>query len=286
MTGEQELDAFSSCYGDRGTGKSEAQVYLAERLAIKLGKHFHKPPEEFFTIDNVRSVDQQGTMKMFQGSQFKGRTHQIFIADDVSITSNARNFQTPENKRLNAILTVSRIYRHCVFINTLYPELIDNVLRNFATVACVAQGPDMNKASPTYRINRLKVYAISRATAPAAKRQLFNKFFNFYDKEKDVINRIVNVRTREPSEEILSAYKKLRKEKTDAYIDEMFGTDDEGPALATISKNEKKVLDADEKWGQYVREEVAMNGGKVPVSRLRRETQLSREMIDKLVAMK
>jgi hypothetical protein len=287
MTGEQELDAFSSCYGDRGTGKSEAQVYLAERLAIKLGKKFHKPPEEFFTIDNVRSVDQQGTMKMFQGEQFKKKKHQIFIADDVSITSNARNFQTPENKRLNAILTVSRIYRHCVFINTLYPELIDNVLRNFANIACVAVGPDMNPHSPTYRVNRLRVYAMSRSTAPAQKnRQTFNKYYQFYDKEHDQMNRIVAMRVREPTEAILEKYKALRKDKTDAYITEIFGPDEdeEGvPIVPKVNKNLKKFQDADEKWGVLIRRLVDENNGRVPVTQIRRETKLSREMIDKIV---
>lgn len=290
MTGEQELDAFSSCYGDRGTGKSEAQVYLAERLAVKLGKHFRKPPEEFFTIDNVRSVDQQGTMKMFQGNQFRKKKHQIFIADDVSITSNARNFQTPENKRLNAILTVSRVYRHCVFINTLYPELIDNVLRNFANIACVAVGPDMNPKSPTYRINRLRVYAMSRTTTPASKnKQSYNKYYQFYDKEHDQMNRIVAMRVREPSVDILTEYKALRKDKTDAYIEEVFGPDEEEgakPAVPKINKNVQKFEAANGEWGKYIRSVVDENNGKVPVTMLRRETRLSREMIDKIVGHK
>jgi hypothetical protein len=279
MVGEQELDAFCSLYGEKGTGKSEADLYIAERLAIKLGKTYRKPPERFFTIDNVRSVDKSGTMSMFQGSQFKDKKNQIFIADDVSITSNSRNFMTPENKRLNAILTVARIYRHCVLVNTVYPELIDTVLRSFANIACVAQGPDMNPKSPTYRINKLRVYAMSRTTAPSAKKMSYNKYYQFYDREKDQMNRIVSMRVREPSPKLLEEYKILRRAKTDAFIDEVFGEDTE----EMPNKHELKYREAEKKWGCHIRRCVEENSGKVPMSALRRETKLSREMIDKLV---
>jgi len=243
MTGTQALDALLAVYGDKGNGKSEMCMYLGERLDLALGKTFRKPPGSFFSIDNVRSIDPEGTLEMFTAQQFKSQKHQVFIVDDASLAANARKFLSENNQRLNAIMTVARIYRHCVILNTVAPELIDNVLRNFANITCYVKGPDMNPKSPLFQVNRLKVYAMSRTTTPAEKnKKSYNKYFQFRDPvERHRMNRITIMRTRRPSPVLLEKYETLRKEKTDMLIDDLFNDAAIKKAIA-LKKEQRKLI--------------------------------------------
>jgi hypothetical protein len=282
MTGRQALDALLAVYGDKGNGKSEACMYLAERLDMKLCKTYDKPPGTFFNIENVRSVDPEGTLKMFTAEQFKKKKHQVFVVDDASIAANARKFLTENNQRLNAIMTVARIYRHCVILNTVAPELIDTVLRSFANITCTVLGPDMNPKSSTYEVNRLKVYAMSRGGAPADKtKRMYNKYFQFKGKDGRM-NRITIVRTRRPSPVLLGQYEALRKEKTDALIDHLFMVPENGNGQV-IGKRERKWQAVMNKYYTRVIEmhkEPGMN-----VARIMHTTGLSRYQIEKMIDM-
>lgn len=282
MTGRQALDALLAVYGDKGAGKSEACMYLAERLDIQLCKTFQKPKGSFFSIDNVRSVDPEGTLQMFTAEHFTKKRHQVLVVDDASIAANARKFLTENNQRLNAIMTVARIYRHCVILNTVAPELIDTVLRSFANITCIVQGPDMNPRSPTYEVNWLKVYAMSRGGAPADKnKKMYNKYFQFQG-EDGRMNRITMVRTRRPSPELLKQYEALRKEKTDALVYKYFNPDNGHPA--------RKGCKRDQKWQDQLNKhyEHVLAMSKEPdykVSKIMKATGLSSYSIYKMIGM-
>jgi hypothetical protein len=282
MTGRQALDALLTVYGDKGKGKSEACMYIGERLDIRLCKTYNKPPGTFFNIENVRSVDPEGTLKMFTAEQFKKKKRQVFVVDDASIAANARKFLTENNQRLNAIMTVARIYRHCVILNTVAPELIDTVLRSFANITCIVMGPDMNPKSPTFEVNRLKVYAMSRGGAPADKvKHMYNKYFQFQGKDGRM-NRITVVRVRRPSPVLLSQYESLRKEKTDALIDHLFTVPDNGNGQV-MGKREQKWQAVLNKHYQKVTEmykEPGMN-----VAKITRITGLSGYQVNKMLSM-
>jgi len=282
MTKRQALDALLAVYGDKGNGKSEACMYLAERLDLRLCKTYDKPPGTFFTIDNVRSVDQEGTLKMFTAEQFKKKKHQVFVVDDASIAANARKFLTENNQRLNAIMTVARIYRHCVILNTVAPELIDTVLRSFANITCTVLGPNMNPKSPTYEVNRLKVYAMSRGGAPADKtKHMYNKYFQFQGKDGRM-NRITIVRTRRPSPPLLLQYEALRKEKTDALIDHLFTVPENGNGQI-LGKRELKWQAVLNKHYQRVLEMHKEPGSNI--AQIARATRLSVYQVNKIISM-
>jgi hypothetical protein len=280
MTGEQELDALLTVYGEKGSGKSEACMYIAERLDKRLCQSFNKPPGTFFTVDNVRSVDPEGTLKMFTAKQFKTKNHQVFVVDDASIAANARKFLTENNQRLNGIMTVARIYRHCVILNTVAPELIDTVLRGFANISSTVLGPDMNPKSPYYHINRLRIYAMSRGGSPADKnKHIYNKYFQF-SSDDGRINRITIMRTRRPSEELLNQYRALRKEKTDAFIDKVFEVPENGD-----KKHVKRANAWQEKVTKHLDKVVTMNKEGSSISKIMRATGLSSYAIYKMIGM-
>jgi len=283
MTGRQALDALLAVYGEKGNGKSEACMYIAERLDKRLCKTYHKPDGSFFSIDNVRSVDPEGTLKMFTAEQFKKKKHQVFVVDDASIAANARKFLTDNNQRLNALMTVGRIYRHCIILNTVAPELIDTVLRSFANITCIVTGPDMNPRRPTYEVNRLKVYAMSRGGAPADKtKHFYNKYFQFMGKDGRM-NRITIVRTRRPSPDLLKQYESLRKEKTDALIDQYFTVQENNGGNNEKGKREAKWQGLLTKHYATVIEMHKEPG--CPVTKIMRATGLSNYQVNKMIGM-
>ena len=221
---------------------------------------------------------------MFTSDQLVDKKNQIFVIDDASIASNARDFHSEENKRLNSIMTVARIYRHCVILNTIEPEFIDKVLRGFANITCVTIGPDMNPGSPLYHTNKIKVYSMSKNTAPAKKnRQTYNKYFEFSDKKKRPC-RVMFMRTRRPSPDLLKSYSELRKRKTDKLILEMFPKEtppEDAPITKApkISKWDQVLQDNCAAYGTIIQKNIDDNGGKLKLAKAMTETGLSRQQI-------
>lgn len=239
MTGKIILDAVVAGYGNKGTGKSEGDLYVAERLGCWLGRKFNQPSTNFFTMDNVRSVDPSGTLKMFTSKQLIERPNQVLVIDDASIASNARNFYSEPNKRLNAIITVARIYRHCVLLNTISSNLIDAVLAQFADYVMEFEGPD-----PTMEINYVKFFRVEHKSGRIRKggREPYHKYMQFYDRNKQLCQ-ITRFMIGRPSLKIREEYGLIRKEKTDALVMDVF---DDGAENVT-EKGEKRVLTKAEK---------------------------------------
>lgn len=238
MTGKIVLDSIVAIYGDRGTGKSETSGYLAERIAIWLSKIKGGKPSDYFTINNVRSVDKKGTLDMFSSDQLIAKPNQILIADDISIAANARNFFTEENKRLNDIITVSRIYRHCVILNTVATNLVDNVLRQFADIGIQTMGPD-----PETGVNELKVVIFSNPGITSKKKDQFKRFFQFQGSD-GMTNRITRMRVTRPSSTFRDEYYELRKRNTDKFVREEFksnGNEKTDPVVDSIIPGSRRL---------------------------------------------
>lgn len=212
ITHRHTLDAIVIVYGDRGVGKSYACGYFGEKIDERLCLLDGTPPKTHFSIDNVRSVDPQGTLELLTPEQLKTRNNQVFIIDDASITANARSFQTQQNKYLTYVLTTARIYRHCIILNTISPNLLDAAIRSFADIAILVNG-----VIPGTSINEIKVYRTTHGNPLGfgkSKREQYGKYFQL---------NIAGERTRmtrwfigKPSEEWCKAYDVLRKKHTDA----------------------------------------------------------------------
>lgn len=277
MTGKIVLDAVVSSFGPKGSGKSEGDLYIAEWLSKWLGRKWGKPPEYFFTIDNVRSVDPDGTLKMFTSKQLIEKPNQILVIDDASISSSARDFYKEGNKRLNAIITVARIYRHCVLLNTVSSNLIDAVLNQFSDYVLEFQGPD-----EVTETNEVKFFVVEQKPGRIRKnRDPYHKFLQFYD-ENDRLCQITRMLLGRPSEHIRRDYGAIRKEKTDALVMEIF--DDkkiEREEQQKINKAEKQKMETIGKFKPVIKR--LQEEGK-SIKAMMRETGLTEYRVNQIIA--
>lgn len=210
MTGVSTQDAIVVAYGDRGTGKSLMCGYLGERVDVRLANLLNKPVGSFFTINNVRSVDKSGTLEMLTPKNMQEKPNQVYVLDDASIATNARNFQSQHNKNLNDILTTARIFRHCIIINTVASNLIDSVARSFADIGILVRG-----VIPGTTINECRVYRMSQSNhmgfGKGAKESI-GKYFQITINGEQ--NRMKTWYTGKPSDAFCEAYNTIRKENT------------------------------------------------------------------------
>jgi len=283
MTKRSVQDAIVSTYGDRGSGKSYANGYLAERLAKRLYSITGRPEEEFFTVDNVRSVDPKGTMEMFSSEQLTERKNKVFIVDDIGITANARSWNSPTNKRLNAILTIARIYRHCIIMNTVSAEHLDVVARGYADIGLHVLG-----VIPGTTINKIKVYKTGH-TSPMGfgknmRKTSHGKFFQLT--YNDETYRMLSWYTNKPSEKFCEAYDKLRKENSDALIKDVMNDKQDSESVIE-KKQEKKENKRAEKiqqlYNEYYDDVLAMYLDGDPMAKIARELGITKDNVSRIV---
>ena len=285
MTGKKILDAVISSYGPKGSGKSEGDLYLAEHLSYGLGRFWGKPPEYFFTMDNVRSVDPEGTLKMFTSKQLIERPNQILVIDDASISSNARDFYKEGNKRLNAIITVARIYRHCVLLNTVSSNLIDAVLTQFSDYVIEFPQEGADEITET---NEIKFFVVEQKAGRIRKnREPYHKFMQFYNEDKKLCQ-ITKMLIGRPSKTLRDQYGDIRKEKTDALVMEVFDAKSiERTEQQKISKSEKKKEETLGKFKPIIKnaqDEAAADGKDVSIKELMRRTGLTEYRVNQIIA--
>ena len=285
MTGKIIRDAVVSGYGPKGSGKSEGELYLAERLGAWLGRYWKKDPSYYFTIDNVRSVDPEGTLKMFTSKQLIERPNQVLIIDDASISSNARDFWKEGNKRLNAIITVARIYRHCILLNTIASNLIDAVLSQFSDFVLEFPQEGADEITET---NEIKFFVVEQKPGRNRKnRDPYHKFMQYYDEEGRLCQ-ITRMLLGRPTPALRSLYGDIRQEKTDALVMEIF--DEKSMAKEEqkqISKQEKRKQALIDEFGPVIekaQKEFEAKGEKVSIKELTRRTGLTEFRINQIIA--
>ena len=211
ITGPSEQHVIIFVAGRQGTGKSTLSGYIGERVDKRLNKDLGTAPKTHFSIENVRSVDKSGTLEMLDPDSLKERENQVFVLDDFSISSNSRNFQSPENRYINDILTTARIYRHCIIMNSIASSLVDAVARSYADLGIIAQG-----VIPGTSINRCRIYHLEKSNPLGlGKRSSENigKYHQITVNGEQI--RIVPWLAYKPSDEFMKAYKIVRKTNTD-----------------------------------------------------------------------
>jgi hypothetical protein len=283
MTGKKVMDAVVSAYGPKGSGKSEGDLYIADRLSHWLSNNAggeHKP-EYFFTIENVRSVDPDGTLKMFTSKQLIDRPNQVLLVDDASISSNARDFYKEGNKRLNAIITVARIYRHCILLNTISSNLIDSVLNQFSDY--VIEFPKGGADDQT-ETNEVKFFVVEQKPGRIRKnRDPYHKYMQFYDSDGQLCQ-ITGMVLGRASPFLRTAYQAIRQEKTDGLVMEIF--DEKSTAKEEqkqITKQEKVRNNILNEHGPAIKKAVEENP-KVSLKALTRLTGLTEFRINQVIA--
>lgn len=282
MLGKIVLDAIVFITGPRGTGKSETSLYIAERLAIKNSKRTGLPKEYYFTIDNVRTVDKKGTLKMLGSTQLIEHSNQIFIVDNANIAANAKDFFSEENKRLGGIVDVARIYRHCIIFNMVSTKLLDSVIRQFADIAIATEKGGIDSVTG---INKVKVYVLDPPAITSKNRDMRHKYFQFENKDKRTC-RITRMLVKQPSEETVTGYNELRLTMSNRFVLDEFGQTElkEGEAIKRNIQGSAKLQEAYRTHGETVMSIYNQHKGKNCIRKIQRETGLTDYWINKIIA--
>ena len=222
VTGKIDLDCTIMITGKKGTGKSYFSLSLAYEIAKCIAIIKHKKElkalsgedreikmkeyvSKYFSMEHVRSVDKNGTLEMFSGDIIKTE-NSILICDDVSIAANSRNSMTSNNKALSQIMTVSRIYRNVVILNTVYSSLVDKTARGFSDILIELVGID--------KVNQRSVAKVYLFSINQINSKEYRKFYTWHGA------RIIYWFSYLPPQWLRDQYRQLRKEKTDQLVDD------------------------------------------------------------------
>jgi hypothetical protein len=203
----EDQDAFISCTGRKGSGKSTATAAFCEDLAneIALLRNKGEPPEKFFNINHVRSISELGALEMLSGGALT-QENSVFLLDDTGTQWSARNFQSPVNKTLNAILQICRVYKCVIVANFILQSHIDIGARGMADFRI-----ELNFKNTKEEYAVFKFYYLEQGTK-RGKPYEYKKYMKW--KGKRITQWVIG----KPSDEFLADYKVMRRENTDGYI--------------------------------------------------------------------
>ena len=219
-----ELDCILLFRGKKGTSKSTSSIGLALGVAWELAQCHGKPWTHYFTVkDHVKTVDPDGTMDMFTKDIIK-RKNSVLVADDVSISADARDAMTRQNKQLSKIITISRIFQNLITMNSVYSTHVDKRVRGFADIIVDMIG--VHRASKQ-GIGKVYWYEVNQQTGKE-----YTKFFTWKGK------RIKYFLFPLPPDYIIKEYKKMRYDMTDAFLTDI--AESHGPQKPKVSKFEEK----------------------------------------------
>jgi len=199
----RDQDALVLVTGPKGSGKSIFSLTLAENIAKAIAEIKGGKPEDYFTIANVRSVDPHGTMEVLS-SNILQKENSIVILDDASISWNARDFARTENKAMNSILTISRVYRCVLILNTPGGFMIDKIPRTL-----------VDYSIKIISLNTYNKQTLSKVFTSELNDQTGKEYRRFLTWKGMRIRYWVSGL---PSPKMFAAYKILRRERTDEHV--------------------------------------------------------------------
>ena len=205
----EDQDAFISCTGRKGSGKSTATLALCEDLAKEIAflRNKGEPPEKFFNITHVRSISELGALEMLSGGALT-QENSVFLLDDTGVMWSARNFQSPINKTLNSILQICRVYKCIIVANFILQSHIDIGARGMADFRMELSFKNTKEEYAVFKFYYLE-QGVKRG-----KPFEYKKYMKWHGK------RIVQWVIGRPSEELTADYVLMRRGNTDGYIAE------------------------------------------------------------------
>lgn len=202
----EDADAFISFTGRKGSSKSTTSSAFCEGVANDIAylRGKAEDPEKFFNIDHVRSITEEGALELLSSGALK-RENSVFLLDDTGTQWGARNFQSPVNKLLNSILQICRVYKCVLVANFIMKNHVDLQARQMTDFRAQMLWKNTYTKQAFY-----KFYYVEQGD----NGKEYTKFLRWHGKR---ISRFVSGL---PSPEFEAAYKKMRRENTDGYIDD------------------------------------------------------------------
>lgn len=203
----EDADAFISFTGRKGSSKTTSSSALAEGIAedIAMLRGKGEPASKFFSIDNVRSISEMGALELLSSGALT-KENSVFLLDDTGTQWSSRNFQSPINKTLNAILQICRIYKCVIIANFIMSTHIDIQARGMSDFRAEMQYKNTREQYAVF-----KFYYLEQGTKKGNPHE-YKKYLKWNGK------RITQWVIGRPSKEYEDAYKKIRRDNTDGYI--------------------------------------------------------------------
>ena len=204
----EEADAFILLSGRKGSGKSTASLSLCESIAENIAyiRGKGEDPKQFFNADHIKTVTKDGAISLLTSGILK-KKNSVILLDDFSVQYSNRAFQTFINKAINDILMIGRVYSCVIIANCVMRTHIDKIGRELVDYQI-----QMVSKSTITKQAIFKCYYFE--VGPDGSE--YKKFLTWHGK------RIKYWLCGKPSEEINTAYLKMRHDNTDVHVDEAY----------------------------------------------------------------
>lgn len=189
--------------GKRGSGKSVATLALAEEISKHIAAIKGGTPEDYFTIDNLKTVDKSGGLSIMSSDALL-RQNNILILDDAQISLSSRRSSTKENNAVNDLVCICRPFNAVIIVNSVFHRNIDRGTRSMADYIITVQ-----YTNPYSFQTICKLYAYSENS----KGEDIKKFLTWTDKDGHK-KRLKFFISTLPSKALLDAYNEKRRENS------------------------------------------------------------------------
>lgn len=202
----EDADAFISFTGRKGAGKSTASMSFCEGLSEDIAtlRGRGEDPEQFFNIDHVRSITETGAIELLSSGRLK-KQNSIFLLDDTGTQWGSRNFQSAINKSLNSILQICRVYKCVLVANFIMANHVDIQARQMTDFRAQMLFKNVKAGQSVFKFFYLE---------QGENGKEYKKYMTW--NKKRVTKWIIG----KPSDKLNEAYKKMRRENTDQFIED------------------------------------------------------------------
>jgi hypothetical protein len=236
----RSADAIIFVTGKRGVGKSVLTLGLAEAIALHIANIRGKRLEDFFTIDNVKTVDKTGGLALM-GSDALLKLNSVLVLDDAQISLSARRSNTKENNAINDLITICRPFNSVILVNSVFHRNIDRGSRSLADYVISVQ-----YTNPHSKQTVCKVYLYSESN----KGDEIKKFLTWSGKD-GIKKRLKYFVSTLPSKALLEAYNTKRMENSiklvqqcrEEYLSDKAPTPKHDRMAEIIAKNRTKAME-------------------------------------------
>lgn len=201
----EESDAFITCTGRKGGGKSTSSMALCEGMAEDIAylRGYEHDPEYYFNIDHIRTITKTGAIELLTSGILK-KQNAIVLLDDAGTQWSNRNFATMINKYLNQIVQIMRIYQGILVANFIMKDHIDKQAREMVDF----------RIQMLYKNTRAGQAFFKCKYIEQGENGEYTKYLTWHKKriKKFVIGR--------PSDQLYTQYRIMRGENTDIFIEE------------------------------------------------------------------
>lgn len=200
-----------------GRGKSYIALAIAEELAKKIAEIKGGEPNHYFNPSHISVMDNKKTMRLIaERSQYEG---QILVVDE-GLENFSRKAMTKENIMSVQYNAIGREYRMCIIRNVQIRDLLDYGVLEQSTHEIT-----ISRAAHKYGYNEVKFKI--KVDKDGAR-----KSWAVYPTLADGFTKVTRCRVPAPSAELLSEYKKIKRQATNEFVASMFD--------AVIDDSEKK----------------------------------------------